>query len=218
MVFMGKIVFIIISLFSISTANAQKDQTLVAKGNELYKKQAYKQAAEQYKKATDVNAKNGKAQYNLGDALYKAEKPENAEKAFEAAASNIKDETSRSKALYNKGVALSSQKKLLESINAYKESLRLNSTDEQARENLQRAINELKKQSQQQDQQKNQKQDNKKQNKQQNQQEPEQQKNNSKLNQKQVEQLLSSLRKDEKKIQQDLQKKNNIGKSNSKDW
>lgn len=111
--------------------------------------------------------------------------------------------------MYNKGVTLSTQKKLLESIEAYKESLRLNSADEEARQNLQKALNELKKQPQQ---------NQKKQDKQQNPKQPEQQKNNSKLNQKQVEQMLNALRKDEKKLQQDIQKRNNTGRSDSKDW
>jgi len=217
MVLMRKIVFIIMLLPVTLFAKAQDDQSLVAKGNELYKKRQFDKAAEEYQKAADLNTKNAKAQYNLGDALYKSKKAEAAEKAFTDASDNTKDATAKSKALYNKGVALSSEKKLLESITAYKESLRLNSADEEARQNLQMALNELKKQSQQ-NKQNQQKQDNKKQNKQQNQQQPEQQKNNSKLNEKQVEQMLSSLRKDEKKLQQDLQKKNNIGKSNSKDW
>ncbi|WP_018616192.1 tetratricopeptide repeat protein [Segetibacter koreensis] len=211
---MGKIVFIIMLLPVTLIAKGQDDQSLVAKGNELYKKQQFEKAAEEYQKAADLNAKNAKAQYNLGDALYKSKKSEAAEKAFGEAAANTKDEVAKSKALYNRGVTLSNQKKLLESIEAYKESLLLNSTDQEARENLQKALNELKKQSQQNQQ----KQENKKQDKQQNQKQPEQQKNNSKLNEKQVEQMLSALRKDEKKLQQDLQKKNNTGRSNSKDW
>jgi Ca-activated chloride channel family protein len=214
MVLMGKIVFILMSLSVTLLAKAQDDQSLVAKGNELYKKQQFDKAAEQYRKAADLNTKNAIALYNLGDALYKSKKTDLAEKAFSDAANNSKDETAKSRALYNKGVTLSIQKKLLESIAAYKQALRLNSIDEEARQNLQKALNELKKQPQQNQQ----KQDNKKQDKQQNQKQPDQQKNNSKLNQQQVEQMLNALRKDEKKLQQDIQKKNNIGRSNSKDW
>jgi Ca-activated chloride channel family protein len=213
MVLMEKIVFIILSLLITVTGGAQDEQSSMIKGNELYKKQQFEKAAKEYQKAAGMNTKNPKAQYNLGDALYKSKKPEAAEKAFSAAADNTKDVTAKSKALYNKGVTFSSQQKLLESIQAYKESLRLNSVDEEARQNLQKALNELKKQPQQNQQ----NQDNKKQDKQQNQKQPQQQ-NNSKLNQKQVEQMLSALRKDEKKLQQDLQKKNNTGRPNSKDW
>lgn len=211
---MGKIIFLLISLSVTLFAKAQDDQSLVAKGNELYKKQQFDKAAEQYQKAADLDTKNALALYNLGDALYRSKKTNVAEKAFNDAAENSKDDTAKSRALYNKGVTLSRQKKLSESIVAYKQALKLNSTDEEARQNLQKALNELKKQPQQNQQ----KQDNKKQDKQQNQKQPEQQKNNSKLNQKQVEQMLNALRKDEKKLQQDIQKKNNIGRPNSKDW
>lgn len=216
MVLMGKITFTILLFFPTVVTRAQDEQPLIAKGNELYKKQQFEQAAEQYRKAADLNTKSAKAKYNLGDALYKSGKTEAAEKAFIDAAGNTEDEIAKSKALYNKGVTLSSRKKLLESIDAYKEALRLNSADEEARQNLQKALNELKKQSEQNQQ--NQKKDNKKQDKQQNQKKPEQQKNNSKLSQKQVEQMLNALRKDEKKLQQNIQKRNNIGRANSKDW
>jgi len=213
---MGKIILTLLSMLLVIMTKAQEDQTQIIKGNELYKKQQFEKAAQEYTKAAEINAKNAKAQYNLGNALYKSKKTEAAEKAFDAAADNTKDVTAKSKALYNKGVTFSSSQKLPESIQAYKESLRLNPQDEEARQNLQKALNELKKQNQQNQQ----KQDNKKQDKQQNQKQkqPEQEKNNSKLNQNQVEQMLNALRKDEKKLQQDIQKKNNIGRSNSKDW
>src|SRR3954471_4339318 len=134
MVLMGKIVLIITCLSAALFAKAQDDQSLVAKGNELYKKQQFDKAAEEYQKAADLNTKNAKAQYNLGDALYKSKKVEAAEKAFADASENAKDGTAKSRALYNEGVTLSTQKKLLESINAYKQSLRLNSTDQEARQ------------------------------------------------------------------------------------
>ena len=213
---MEKIAVILLLLFMSAIAEAQDEQSLLIKGNELYKKQQFEKAPEEYGKAAAIDAKNPKAQYNLGNALYKSKKTEAAEKSFDASAANARDDKAKSKALYNKGVTFSSRQKLPESIQAYKESLRLNSEDEEARQNLQKALNDLKKQEQ--NQQKQQKQDNKKQEKQQNQKQPEQQQNNSKLNQKQVEQMLSALRKDEKKLQQDLQKKNINGRSNSKDW
>jgi len=76
---MGKIVLIITCLSAALFAKAQDDQSLVAKGNELYKKQQFDKAAEEYQKAADLNTKNAKAQYNLGDALYKSKKVEAAE-------------------------------------------------------------------------------------------------------------------------------------------
>jgi len=57
------------------------------------------------------------------------------------------------KGLYNKGVALVNQQKLKESIDAWKNALKLDNTDADARENLQKALMQLKQQQQQQAQQ-----------------------------------------------------------------
>ncbi|GEO10647.1 tetratricopeptide repeat protein [Segetibacter aerophilus] len=211
---MGKIALTI--LFSIITviANCQQEKPLVIKGNELYKKQQYDKAAEEYQKAADINEKNPLAMYNLGNALYKSKKTEAAEKVYDNAAENAKDPNGKSRAVYNKGVALTRQQKLQESIMAYKDALRLIPTDEEARQNLQKALNELKKQQQQQP-----KEDKKKQDKDKQKQKPnDQPQNKSKLNQKQAEQMLNSLRQEEKKLQQGIQKKNNTGGANGKDW
>ncbi len=211
MVCMEKTTLIAGFLLLMFSANAQNDQKLLLSGNEMYKEQQFEKALEQYKKATELEPGDAKAHYNLGNALYKTKKLEEATIAFDSAADNSTSPVMRSKALYNKGVSLTRQSKLVESIEAYKSALRVNSTDQQARENLQKAINELKKNSQNQNNNNNKnKQDKKKQ--------PEPQKNNSKLNQKQVEQMLNALRQDEKKLQQNIQKRNNTGGSNSKDW
>ncbi|MDQ6813517.1 MAG: tetratricopeptide repeat protein [Bacteroidota bacterium] len=210
---MGKIKCIILFLFFAVVANAQQEKPLVIKGNELYKKQQYDKAAEQYQKAAEINEKDPLAMYNLGNALYKSKKAEAAQKVYETAAENAKDPAGKSRADYNKGVALTRQSKLQESIDAYKDALRLIPTDEEVRQNLQKALNELKKQQQQQQP----KQDKKKQDK--NKQNPDDQpQNKSKLNQKQAEQMLNSLRQEEKKLQQGVQKRNNTGGANKKDW
>ena len=212
---MVKIITIVSCLFC-STLFAQKEQVTIAAGNELYKKQDYEKAAEQYEKAKQINKNNSIVNYNLGNALYKKGKNEEAEKAYDDAAENTKSAPEKSKAFYNKGVALTRQKKLPESIDAYKQSLRLNSNDQQVRENLQMALNELKKQQQQQPKQEPKKDDNK--SKQDNQPKPQQENNNSKLNQQQVEQMLNSLRQEEKRLQQSVQKKNSQASTNAKDW
>jgi Ca-activated chloride channel homolog len=211
---MGKVSWIILLLLIATVSDAQDDQSSIIKGNQLYKNQQYDKAAAEYQKATDVNEKNTKAQYNLGDALYKSKKNAAAQKAFDAAAENAKDETFKSRAIYNKGVSLTREKKLQESIDAYKDALRLNPTDDEARDNLQKALNELKKQPEQ--KQNKQNQDKNKNNNQDNKNPPPQ--NKSKLNQKQAERMLNALRQEEKKLQQDQQKKNRVSSSQDKDW
>ncbi len=211
---MGKVILVIWLMAIAGMAKAQDDQSLLIKGNELYKNRQYDEAAAQYQKATDINEKNPKAQYNLGNALYRSKKNADAQKAFDAAAESAKDQAIKSKALYNKGVTFSSEKKLIESIDAYKETLKLNPDDNEARENLQKALNELKKQPPPQPKEDQKKQDQNKNNKQNN---PPPQ-NKSKLNQKQAERMLNTLRQEEKRLQQNKQKKANTGGLQEKDW
>lgn len=208
---MVKVGFIILLAFISSVAFAQNNKDIVAKGNEWYKKGDFKQAVEQYQKAVEIDPYDSVAPYNLGNALRRLNQLEAAEKAYIQAAKVAKEKNTRSKSTYNDGVALTRQNKLPESIDAYKQALRLNPTDQQARENLQIALNQLKKQSSS----GGGGNDNKKQDKKDNQ----QQKNNNKINEKQAEQMLNSLREDEKKLQQNIQKRNtNNPGSNNQDW
>jgi len=188
-----KILTILLTFFFFSFAFAQKENEWIAKGNEAYQQKQYGEAAKLYKKALDQSPGNTTAAFNLGNALYRSQQLDEAEKAFDNAVKVSKGKEVRADAWYNKGVTLTNEKKLQESIDAYKEALRLNPTDTLARENLQRALNEQKKQ-QQQEQQKNQK--NKEQQKQQ---------QKSKLTKQQVQQLLQALEQQEKNLQQKMQ-------------
>ncbi|HEX8334719.1 MAG TPA: tetratricopeptide repeat protein [Segetibacter sp.] len=203
-----KSLLLIFTCFISIVSLAQGEKQSIIKGNQLYKKQDFSKAVEEYKKATAKNEKSPQAQYNLGNALYKTKKTEEAEKAYNAAEEFATEKPMKSMAGYNKGVMLTRQKKLEESIDAYKQALRYNSEDEQARENLQLALNELKK-----EQNKNQNQDKNKSNNQDK--EPQ---NNSKLNKKQAEQMLNALRQEEKKLQQNQQKSKSSSRTVSKDW
>jgi Ca-activated chloride channel family protein len=207
-----KVTYLFIGFFISISGHAQNDQSLVLKGNEHYKKGEFEKAAEAYRKAAEANPENAKAVYNLGNALYKAKQAEEAAKAFATATEATKDKGLQSKSSYNKGVMHSRQNQLVESITAYKQALKLNPQDQQARENLQRALNELKKQPPPKDQNK-QNQNNKNQNKE----EPKPQ-NKSKLNEQQAERLLNALRQEEKRLQQNKQSKQQGGNTPEKDW
>ena len=71
--------FLLSILFSILgyAVSAQKETGNIIKGNQLYKKQAYNKAAEEYQKAASKNAKSAEAQFNLGNAYYKTKKQHN---------------------------------------------------------------------------------------------------------------------------------------------
>ena len=145
-----KTLFFLLSSFFFLSASAQTEKQTIKKGNDAYGKGEYEKAAAEYKKVTDKNPANATANYNLGNALYKNKKTEEAVTAYENAAGNTAGKTDKSKALYNKGVVLQNNNKLPECIDAYKNALKLNPQDEDARQNLQKALVQLKKQQEQQ--------------------------------------------------------------------
>ncbi|MEP7142187.1 MAG: VWA domain-containing protein [Ferruginibacter sp.] len=204
------------------TLFGQNDNTLIKKGNEAYNKKEYEVARENYKKAVAKNPANQKAQYNLGNALYKSKKPEDAVVAFNAAIQNSRLPDEKSAAFYNKGVVLQNDKKLPECIEAYKNSLRLNPADEDARLNLQKALQQQQQKEKDNKEQKKPKDDPKKKNQQK---QEESNKNDlpkpqpSKMTKKEAEEKLNALLQQEKKLQDKLRKVNAASPERpEKDW
>jgi len=137
-------VFSIAGLLLPVTSIAQPDKFLVKKGNEAYEKKEYDNAIKNYQQATSINPANLAAQYNLGNALYKNQKADEALQAYDNALSNSPANTDKAKAFYNKGVVLQHNKKIPECIEAYKNALKLDPSDEDARQNLQKALQQQK--------------------------------------------------------------------------
>jgi Ca-activated chloride channel homolog len=196
---------------------AQKNDAVIHKGNELYKQKNFEASQQEYNKVLTADPKNATASYNNGNAQFRGNKPDEAIQSYDNTIDNSKDKNIREKAFYNKGVALSKQQKLQESIDAWKESLKLDDTDNEARENLEKALMEQKKQQEQQNNDNKDKKD-KKQDQKQKQQEQKPQQQQSKLNKQQVEQLLKALQQKEKEIQQKMQKGSPSPNKPEKDW
>ena len=117
----------------------------ILKGNEFYKAGRFDQAEIQYRKAMEADPGNTVAIHNLANALYKQGKYEDATKLNGALAKSAKDPVSKSVAYYNQGVSYTKMNNLEASIDSYKNALRQNPNDQQARENLQKALLQLKK-------------------------------------------------------------------------
>jgi len=219
-----KIFYISIVFIFHFTANlfAQNENALIRKGNKLYKEKQFDQSQQQYQKAIEKAPDNPTSNYNLGNVQFRKNSFEDAAKSYQTTIDHANDNTIKENASYNQGVALIKQKKLEESISAWKNSLKLDPNDIDARENLQKALQELKSKQpppppQKKDDKKDQdkKQDPQKDNKdQQNQQQPQ-----SKLTKKQVDQLLKALQQRENEAQEKMNQ--NKAKSLSqpdKDW
>jgi Ca-activated chloride channel homolog len=209
------------ALLSVSLARAQTSDALIRRGNSFYNKQDYDQSMFNYEKALKKSPGNPDAYFNLGDALYRKNDYEKAAGSYDDVLQSKADENTRQSAYYNKGVAMIRQKKIDESIDAWKNALRIDPADSNARENLVRALMEKKKQDQQQKKKDNpdKKQNDNKQKKEQNKQDSTPKQQQSKLSKQQVEQYLRSLEQREK----DVQDKMNQNKSRTlthpdKDW
>ena len=187
-----------------SYGQSQEVEKIIQSGNDFYKRQQYEQAASEYSKAVGTDSSNTTALFNLGNSLYKKNSRDEAIKAYSDLASKTKETGLRSNSYYNEGVVLGKQQKLEESIETYKNALRQNPDNTQARENLQKALLELKK--------KNPPPKKEKENK-------KQQQPQSKMSQKEAEQRLKLMEQKEKEVQQRLQKeKSKTGGGQVKDW
>jgi Ca-activated chloride channel homolog len=200
---------------------AQSTDALIRRGNHFYNKQEYDQSLANYEKALKKSPGNSDAHFNLGDAMYRKSDFEKAAGSYDDVLQSKADENTRQSAYYNKGVAMIRQKKIDEGIDAWKNALRLNPTDSEARDNLVRALMEKKKQDQQQnkkdkpDKKKSDDKQKKDQNKPDNTPKPQQ----SKLTKQQVEQYLRSLEQREKDVQDKMnQNKTHTLSQPDKDW
>ncbi len=204
--------FFIISslLFSLAHSYAQQVTVTIKQGNDAYKKGDYKAAAEAYQKALDESPNNEIAQFNLGNALQKLKQDEASGKTYDELLQHSKDGSLQSKAYYNKALALLKQNNLEEAVNSFKQSLRLAPDDVETRENLQKALAELRQKQQQQQQQ----------NKKQPPPPPKQQppSKNKSMSRQMMDQKFNELRNQEKQLQKQLQKQKLSSSQQEKDW
>ena len=159
----------IIMLLSGYTMNAQVDRREVRKGNRAFVKDNYKEAEVEYRKALIKDSTSVAANYNLGNTLYRMDDAANAEKNLKTASDSVlrmplnvdwkKGEAVKGRkdfsadALYNLGNACLAQKKYGEAVEAYKNYLKRNPSDMDAKTNLAYAQKKLEDQQNQQNQQ-----------------------------------------------------------------
>ena len=204
-----KLIILLLCFSRISSAQSPEADKNIRAGNEFYKQQQFDKAASEYGKAIESDPGNSTAKFNLANTLYKQNKQDEAVKVFTEVAGNAEKGGLKAKAYYNKGAVLSRQKKLEESIEAYKNTLRQNPDDKEGRENLQKALLELKRKNP----------PKKKEEQKKKQQEQQQKQPESKMSPKEAQQLLQLLAQKEKEVRQRIQKeKSKPGGNQTKDW
>ena len=202
----------------------KSDRNYLRKGNRLYKDSTYVKAEVEYRKALEHSPRSTDAMYNLGNALLMQQKTKEAMEQYESVSKMEKDNRKLAQTYHNTGVILQSAKQYAQCIEAYKQALRNDPSDDETRYNLALAQKLLKDQQNQQQNQQNQqqKQDQKEDKKDQNQkqqQEQEQLQNKNEMSKENAEQLLKAVMQDEKEVQDKVKKQTQIrGKKLEKDW
>lgn len=202
------------------TMCAQASRHQLREGNRQYNKERYDQAEVAYRRALERDTTDARGQYNLGGALYRQGKYDDAARHYEQTLADPKaNDRRRANALHNRGNSLlkagmenQQQEMLQEALKSYQEALKLNPKNEDTRYNLAltRRLLQQMQQQQQQNQQGGQNNDQQNQDQQQNQQQ--QQNNNNQDNQQQQNQQQN-----QQNQQQDQQQKQGQQQENRHD-
>jgi len=191
---------------------AQEDKKYIRQGNREYNDAKFVESETKYRTATDKNKSNPDAVFNTGDALYRQQKYEEAGKLFIENSEMTSEKSKKAASYYNLGNSLLMADKPAESIEAYKNSLKLNPDNMEAKYNLAYAQDLLRQQQQQEQQQQQQDQNNDKKEEQdqdkknddqnKDEQQDEEQGNQQKISKEDAERVLNSLANEEKKVQE----------------
>lgn len=183
-----KYLSVILVLFISHSTMAQSEHKSLLEGTVAYEKGDFEVASEKFEKALESNSSSLKGNFNLGNSLFKRQKYDEAATYYQNAIGAAEDKTEKAQALYNFGntrlaqaknsmqqqgnapamLDEKGQKYLEEAIDSYKNALRNNAEDYDAKNNLATAYKLLRQQQQQQQQQQNKDQNKDQQNKDQN--------------------------------------------------
>ena len=220
---MRKIFFIALLLLSpitlsLSPLFAQKEMMDVWRGNRQYKKENYTLSEIDYRRGAEANKNSYEAHYNIGDALYKQDKYEDALGEFETAAKMLNEK--KDKVMHNIGNCNYQLQNYGQAVDAYQRSLRANPKDDETRYNLVQAMKmvQQQQQQQQQDQNQQQQQQQQQQEEQQQQQQQEQLQDENQMDKETAEQILQALEQDEQDTQEKLQRQQGKKRRVEKDW
>ena len=130
-------ILLVLALLAVDAAAQQyPERRQVRKGNRAYEKGNYQDAAGRYMRALGAAPSSFEAQYNLGNALHRQEMYDQAAQVQQqAAADSLAAPVDRAQAFYNLGNTQFRQQKYAEALESYKNSLRLNPDDPQAKFN-----------------------------------------------------------------------------------
>ena len=117
-------------------AQKMPERGLVRKGNRQFDRGNFERSIERYNQALQHDSLSFEAIYDLGNAMFRAERFEGAEQALaRAAADTTRSDTERAEAFFNLGDVQFRQQNLQGALESFKNSLRLNPSDMEAKYN-----------------------------------------------------------------------------------
>ena len=241
---MIKYLAIVVLLFVCGEVSAQqmKERGLVRRGNREFRREHFEKSVDSYQRALQHDSTCFEAKYDLASALYRTERYDKAEKTLlSIVGDSTRTEKERGEVAYNLGNTQFAQQKYKEALSSYRQAMRCNPNDEDAKFNYaftKRLIQQQEQQQQQQNQDQNQdqnkdnkdnQQDNQNQQNEQNQQQPQNQEGKNEqqeggqrpegaMTPEQQEALLQAIQAEEDKTQDKLKEKKGVLIRGSKNW
>jgi len=123
-------------LFLPVLVHGQAERKFIRQGNKQYKVEVFDESEILYRKALEKEQQSYSGEFNLGDAMYKQEKFEDAARSFHKLAENQTDPIKLGELYHNIGNSFLKANQLEASIEAYKQALRNNPEDNETRHNL----------------------------------------------------------------------------------
>lgn len=139
-----RILLFVLCLLSFIPSYSQSERSLVRRGNRDIEKERYHDAEIKYRKALEENRLMEEANFNLGNSLYLQDKYQEADSQYFDIASRAKNDSLKEASYYNLGNSFYKSEQYDGAVQAYKQALRINPDDEDARYNLAMAQKKLK--------------------------------------------------------------------------
>lgn len=226
---------LILALLTCLTSFGQatkRERNLIKQGNEYFNKKQYSKAEESYSRVLEINPNSQIAKYNLGSTMLRqrggnSEKDVARDSLISRYLSDVGSNTSapaslRAHSFYNLGKLACDRQDYANSVNYFKQSLKIDPKDDQARKNLRMAQKKLQQNQQNQDKNKNKDKDDQKK-KQDKQQPPQKQPQPPKERQQQAnnDQLLKAMQNEEKNTRDKVNRRKaqmNQSRQSSRPW
>ena len=134
----AKYIVLALVLFVCGEVSAQqmKERGLVRRGNREFRREHFEKSVDSYQRALQHDSTCFEAKYDLASALYRTERYDKAEKTLLSIVSDsTRTEKERGEVAYNLGNTQFAQQKYKEALSSYRQAMRCNPNDEDAKFN-----------------------------------------------------------------------------------